>query len=158
VDSAVINANPGDTIYICPGTYVSNSRITITENLTLIGAGSGAGGTVINLDGERGIRVYDAEVELRDLQVTGGKNTSGGSGGGIESSGTLTLTGVLVTGNTAERGGGISNNSGATLILNDGTAVINNTARQGGGVFNSGTVILNGGTVTGNTPDDCRSC
>lgn len=40
IKDAVNNASPGDAILIGAGTYVENSRIEVTKNLTLIGAGA----------------------------------------------------------------------------------------------------------------------
>jgi hypothetical protein len=173
VQGAIDAATSGDTIRICPGTYprYGGGRVANidSKNLTLIGAGAGDGGTVF--DGGGGetsswvVSAYNAEAELRDLKVTGGK-ISDGAGGGIFNyhNSHLTLTGVLVTGNTANLGGGIYNQG--TLILNDGTAVTANTAvdwnsqpAQGGGIRSTGSVIHNeGSSVSGNTPDDCYGC
>jgi predicted outer membrane repeat protein len=155
VQAAITAANPGDTIRICPGIYDDDTHV-INKRVTLIGAGSGAGGTVLDVEGDgRVMNVSGAEVELRDLQVTGGY--TGSSGGGILNvdGATLTLTRVLVTRNVAEEnGGGIYN--AATLILNAGTAVTGNNANRGSGIFNTGTVTLHpDSNVSGNFPDQC---
>jgi len=91
-------------------------------------------------------------------------------GGGIFNTGTVTINGGLIDGNTGNyapggpdgSGGGISNLG--TLKLR-GTVVSNNTLipggeGDGGGIFNttSGTLVVQGGAMIGNIPDDCAGC
>ncbi len=162
VQSAIEAAGSGATIRICPGTYgrtyATGEVARIFKNLTLVGAGSGANGTILDGGGTGSgigsvVAVSSSTVELRDLSVTRGVFTSISVGGGIRTSGAkLTLTRVRVHGNAATQGGGIITSS-STLTLND-TTVTKNSAESGGGILNVnlGTVILNAGaTVTENT-------
>lgn len=83
------------------------------------------------------------------------------AGGVIQNMGTLTLENVTVTGGTANIGGGISNAVEATLILKTGVNITGNQAvlqadvtapaGYGGGVYNSGTLLVAGGSINSNT-------
>jgi hypothetical protein len=96
-------------------------------------------------------------------------------GGGIYNSGTLTLTGTNVTGNTAYGGSGVINDIGGRLdvtggrlsgntgmfgggLYNDGNATLVNVVVEqnsgslgAGGIYNSGTLTVRIGRITGNT-------
>ncbi len=71
-------------------------------------------------------------------------------GGGIDNSGTLTLTYVDLTSNTATFGGGIANEAGATLSVHDSSFAGNAATNSGGGLANLGTATLQLDTITGN--------
>jgi hypothetical protein len=156
LQAAIDGAAAGDTIPLCAGTWNLTSTVSISKNLTVIGAGTGVGGSA--LDGGNTVRVLDiadgATVTLQDLTITRGfLPVNGPGGGGIINAGTLTLRGVSVTGNAAFYAAGIFNLYG-TLTLQDGSSVTGNTsANTGGGIENGyGTVALETGShVTGNT-------
>lgn len=104
-----------------------------------------------------GISNYGALTLLDDSRVSG--NSAFAFGGGINNAGTLTLVASEVTGNTAGQGGGIYHGVGILTLLN-GSTISGNTATfpapSGGGVYNDhATVDAIGGSITGNTPDDC---
>jgi hypothetical protein len=154
VQAAVESANEGATIQVCPGTYGTNADILadVIERVTIVGAGSGNGGTV--LDGQQRDSVIlvrrGTHLELRRLTVTGGMAEYGGGISNARS--TITLEDVHVTGNHASNGGGIGSDGNATLI---NSRVTDNSADVGGGIYNggvsSGTLILTRGSlVTGN--------
>jgi predicted outer membrane repeat protein len=93
-------------------------------------------------------------------------NTAAGQGGGVYTSNDLTIAGSSIEGNQAESGGGIVTSAGSTLTLASGTVVTKNQATSskageenlvGGGVDNDGDVVLAGGSVAGNTPDEFSS-
>ncbi len=56
------------------------------------------------------------------------------------------------------RGGGFSNAWGATTLTRSGISGnrVTGATAEGGGIFNAGSVTLDGGAVTGNTPNNCR--
>jgi hypothetical protein len=99
---------------------------------------------------------------LRDNTATGGGQGGPGSGGGIFSSGTVTVTNSILSGNTASgpghtfgAGGGIS--SSGTLIVTHST-LSNNTAvglfdfpGSGGGISGGGTIIVTSSILSSNT-------
>lgn len=100
VQSAIDAAKSGAIIRLCQGAY--RERISITRNVTLIGAGrkrsfldgGGAAGTTAVVTIGSG-----ATVALRALTVRGG---NGGDAGGIDNAGTLTIEEVDVSGNHAD--------------------------------------------------------
>lgn len=152
---AAIDATPaGGTLTLCAGTWDLTSTVTITGNLTLVGAG--AGQTI--LDGGEAARVVQivagAAVILQNLTVTRGRATGGDAGGGIANSGDLTLRGVTVTGNAStEHGGGVYSSLVGALTVEAGTDVALNTAGGvGGGIYNLGVAMtLTNSTVRDNT-------
>lgn len=97
------------------------------------------------------------------LFIEGGsiyKNTANW-GGGIYDYGTLTMNGGNISGNSAAgwaaNGGGICIDRGGTATINGGSITLNNAVRGGGiyrGYIGTNTLILNGGNITGNTPQD----
>lgn len=72
------------------------------------------------------------------------------SGGGILNSGSLTLTGGIISDNiSADRGGGIYNTG--TLVLEDIQVSNNSSKTHGGGIYNTGSLIIKSGNISGNT-------
>lgn len=152
-----------------------NSGVAVTINTLTITDGNNpafGGGGIDNVGGT---------VTLNDSTITGNTTFSGRGGGISNDGGLVTLNGSSsVSGNYAANGGGIYNSG--TVTLNDSSSVSSNSAIFGGGIFNTGTVTLNdsssvsgntadfdgggifnypggtvnlnGGTVTGNTPND----
>jgi hypothetical protein len=154
VQPAINAAIAGETIRLCAGLYPGD--LVIGKSLTLIGAGGGLSGTI--LQGSRTTSVVritgESTVSLQGVRITNG---SAPSGGGIANNGTLALTGCTITGNTATSdvaggsGGGIANQSGATLTLTNSTVSGNTAITSGGGIFNNATLTLSNSTVSGNT-------
>jgi hypothetical protein len=113
--------------------------------------GGGSGGAILVLSG-----FAPAALTLTSSTVTGSHGTSGG---GIASSGTLTIIGSTISGNTATSGlgGGIVITGGTTTLNN--TTISGNTATsaaggqtQGGGVYvQAGTLNSTNVTIAGNT-------
>ncbi len=102
----------------------------------------------------------DGSLRIRFGSVSG--NSAGSEGGGIwNASGTLDITGTIISDNTAsgddadQGGGGLYNNGGGSIIVRSGTRIVNNTADgasgSGGGILNnmnasltiSGAIIMN---------------
>ena len=69
------------------------------------------------------------------------------NGGGINNSGTLTVTNSTVSANSANNGGGI-NNSGTLTVTNGFLSA--NSANNGGGINNSGMLTVTNGFLSGN--------
>ena len=108
-----------------------------------------------------GINNNGGTVTLNSTSTVTGNTASGfGEGGGIYN-GFASVINVndssSISGNHALiKGGGVYNSFASTLNLNNTSTISGNTAgTSGGGVYNdSGTVNSNGGTVSGNTPND----
>lgn len=146
VQEAVNAAEPGDTIQLCPGSW--GGTVTIRKNLTIVGAGKDADGSVLTDPGTHNPMIsIDAgvTVELIDLAVAGSAEAPGAAG--ISNRGRLTLTRCHVRDhNHSSVGGGIANGASATLLLRHSIVSdngVSHTTGQGGGIYNAG-----GGQVT----------
>ena len=144
---AAIVAGTASTIRICPGAFVTND-VTIDRSLRIVGAGSSAGGTILDGQGlSRVLLIADGTtVTIQDLTITRGRSSDGG---GIRNEGTLTLERVQVTDSTSPLGGGINNVGTLTLIA---SRIANNSAEFfAGGISNAGTLRLVASRIEGNT-------
>ena len=151
---------PGGTVYVCPGRYYGGFTVSNhLRGLTIVGAGSGTGGTIF--DGSRDdfpfahIIVAALDVRLRDFRITG--HVSWDIGGGLLTAdyADAVLRRVRIDGNHGQYGGGIFNYGFA--VLEEGTVITNNSAAfGGGGIFNQGVVSIRAGSqLFGNRPNDC---
>lgn len=160
------------TITFAPGVGGQTISLTkalpaITGNITI--ANNTGSGIAVKGSGpaQNPYRVFTiqqgATCNIEDLTISNGYQ-NGVIGGGVFNSGTLTLTGDIVTNNTAANGygGGIGNRGKLYLHhteVNNNTTTINanGTAGYGGGIYNQagmgGTVSITGGasaTITNN--------
>ena len=150
---------------------VTTAQSVTLRNLTVAGSDAEVFGidnygsltldTVIVRGHQRtGVRNFGQEATLLAVGSAIVNNTTTGEGGGIFNvEGVTTLLNTRVAGNTARKGGGIALALGV-VGLDGSTAVTGNTAtgagEPGGGVFNAGgRITLDGGAITGNTPDEC---
>jgi hypothetical protein len=79
-------------------------------------------------------------------------NAGTGNGGGINNSGTLTLSNCVLSGNSlASFGGGIYNNYGGTVTVTSSSIEANLVGLDGGGIYNGGTMTVTNSTVSGNS-------
>ena len=154
-----------DSITLPAGTYAltvtgtgedaaATGDLDITGDLTITGATSGQ--TIISASGID--RVFDifapANVTLSRLTVQSGiASGSDGSGGGIRTAGTLTLTLATIKGNIASvDGGGLAVRTGGTARLTNVTVALNGASARGGGIANvGGSLQLVNVTVSGNS-------
>ena len=97
----------------------------------------------------------DGTVEVTGGYISGGYNAGYSNGGGIwvSSGSAVTMNGGNIIGNRAGLGGGVYVSENSSFTMNGGT-ITKNTAQVGGGVYFAGTLTENGGSLTGNTPDD----
>ncbi|XGV94950.1 MAG: CHAT domain-containing protein [Leptolyngbya sp. BL-A-14] len=173
-------AAPGGTVNVLPGTYNVSNEITINKNLTVKGAGAGStifdggntfrvfsisgNGTIATLDGLTiqngratgasggGIQVgSDSTLNLNNSIV---RNNLAGSGGGISSSGILTVDNSTISGNTANASSGFADGGGiyneGTLTVSNNSTISDNTSAFGGGISNNGTLTVNNKSTISN--------
>ncbi len=170
-----------DTIVFAPSITGTITLLSALPNLSgkIDIAGPGSSDLTVarsSAPGTADFRIFSvpvgAAIAISGLTITGGSVSVAGSdgdasGGGIENSGTLSLTDVTISGNTAGQllqypgdGGGIDNSG--TLSIDDAT-ISNNTAVGvsaapgtgeggfGGGIYNSGTLSIMDTTCRGNS-------
>ncbi|EMB24439.1 hypothetical protein [Treponema denticola] len=149
----------GGAIYI--NNLSHNGRLWIkgTSKIEVNGAYNGAGIYINTVSGEN---IIEGNTEIK-----GNKCFVSGNGGGIYiEKGNLVLKGnTKIFGNESKNshtdggGGGIYIKSGSTLTIKDLCEINNNKAMDktndtftgyGGGICNLGTIIMEGGTMTGN--------
>jgi hypothetical protein len=150
LQAAINAAADGDTITLCPGTWVVPAMLKIGKPLTLVGAG--AGKTILDGDGQHRVLAITANVPvtLQALTITRGTDNFGG--GGIHSIGNLTLIDAELTANESTNTD--INNGGGGAIINYNNLTLRNTvvhqntsATIGGGILTeSGTLTLESGT------------
>ncbi|MCC7023364.1 MAG: hypothetical protein IT338_11070, partial [Thermomicrobiales bacterium] len=162
----------GTTLTINNNAPVDLQRLRVTGGKSIGAAGISNGGrltmtgcTLAGNNGQTGVGggLYNfppGSATLTNCTIT--QNSAASAGGLYQNShhGAITLIGCVISRNTATQGvgGGIQVNDGV-VNLDAGTSVTENkAAMSGGGIFKniiSGTVNLNGATVSGNLPDNC---
>ncbi len=149
--------NVPETITFDSTVFAKAQTITLTQGQlelsdtggTEVIVGSTAGVTVSG-GGQSQVFQVDAAVtaSIAGLTITGG--STAGTGGGLSSSGTTTLTNCTLSGNSAAAsGGGLSIAAGTTTLTN--CTVSGNSAGEGGGLYSSATIALTDCTVSGNS-------
>ena len=166
IQDAVNHARTGDVIVLRKKTYNENviidSQHTKASCLTL--KGENEDGTVV--DGGNNRRVItikdDKKVTLKDMTIQNGNagndpyqppcsGCNNTFGGGILNDGKkLTIQNCIIKHNMADTGSGIFNDNGGTLKLISGTICDNKALVGGGGIGNWGTLIMDGGIISGN--------
>lgn len=150
---AIADAASGDTITFAAGLTgtitLTSGQLTIDRDLTIQGPGANA----LTVSGNNAGRVFQVNagtVSISGLTIANG-HVTGGAGGAIGNSGTLTLSNSTLSGNQADHGGGIRNNAGLTMT---NSTLSSNTASYGGGIlnhWNDGLITLGNTIVAGNT-------
>ncbi|MFD9411247.1 hypothetical protein ACFWBN_30070 [Streptomyces sp. NPDC059989] len=134
------------------GLPIVTSEINIIGNASTIRRVSTADFRILKLQGPGG------RLTLSNLTIRDGRDASGGEGGGgiSNENGQLTLNSVQVTRNwTTQSGAGGGIASSGTLTIRNSTLSFNiSTANNGGGIFSFGTTTLSNTTVNGNTARD----
>ena len=143
-----------DTIvFSVSGTITLGSTLPASRtlgSLTIDGSGQ-----TITIDGASlyGVLVVNSgsTLNVNDLTIAHG---AGASGGGIENSGTLTITNSTLFNNSASgQGGGIYNDGGSVTVAN--STFVGNSAptNDGGAIFNNapGTMSVTNSTFAGNS-------
>ena len=144
----------------------TNSSVTINAAantspliLDLNGYGiryTGTGGSVIDLNEDRTLKLTDSAASARTHYITLDENGRGVNvaDSGTESATCVKVTGGYLTGGTGKTGSSISGGGVYDLgsFTMEGGTIVGNTASQGGGVFVCilKTFTMTGGTITGN--------
>lgn len=139
--SVVIDGAALDRVWhVLPGGRLSLQNLTVRGGLATNSSGGG-----IYHEGE--LLLLDTVTMTLNAAVGGFPN---GRGGGIWSSGLVTLTNAVVSENTAARDGGGFYNTGEAWLV--GTSLRENTAAlNGGGLYvNGGVVYVTDSTIRGN--------
>jgi hypothetical protein len=133
--AAVTAAGDGDTLYVCPGTYAG--EITIANNITLVGAGQGTDGTIV--EGGTFSFFVDGGTKAQPVTLRGLRIQSGDTGIVLNESRRLVVTDCTVRDHGPNPGAGVINNGlGGKLEMTRCTIEDNQTANAnwGGGLFN----------------------
>jgi CSLREA domain-containing protein len=146
------NAQAGaQTISLADWQVLVEQELPVTQDLTITGLG--AGQTIVGSNGQS--RLFNvagsAHLTLDALTLQGGSTT--GDGGAITNGGTVTLTGVQVSGNHADGSGGAIYNAGTLRVYESaitGNDASGNSGNGAGAIANSGALLLQNVTVSGN--------
>ena len=148
-DTVIVASNVTGTINLtCTG--AGFGPLTISKNMTI--SGPGASSLAISGGGQCTVMQVNGGVTAAISGVTiENGNAGGGSGGGINNGGTLTVSDCTLSGNTSA-----SQASGGGAIINTGTLIVNNSTFSGNSAtgnspmtgFAVGGGIANGGTLT----------
>ncbi len=160
-----VNANPGADIidfHVSGAINLQSALPGLSSDINM--QGPGANVLTVRRDAGVGFRVFDvpagATVSISGLTISNG--TAACSGGGIASSGTLTISYSTVSGNTmigceVGYGGGIYNDG---VLAVDSSTIVGNVATGflgggwAGGIGNFGTMTVVNSTISGNSADN----
>lgn len=156
--AAVVEANAlagDDIITFAPGvsSISVSGQIAITSNTAIIGPGPAAL-TIRNIaplsTTSRVFNITNFVVNLSGMTITDGNVT--GMGGGIQNTGTLTITNCVITNNDSSGVGGGLRSSNTLTLMNSVVSGNASTASTSGGISFAGTNLTIGkSTISGNT-------
>lgn len=157
-------ADPGSTVAFAPALFASGpGTITLGSALPAIDADvsiTGPGSATLTVAGGGSASNFSvfsvaagATASLSGLTISDGYTTTADLGGGIDNSGTISLSKVVLSNNTAHVGsGGAIFNHGGSLIVADSTISANTAASDGAGIFSDGgSLNLTRTGITGGT-------
>ncbi|MGN0634889.1 MAG: beta strand repeat-containing protein [Acutalibacteraceae bacterium] len=133
-------------------TMTAQGTVTVTDNgeTHTVKRGDSFSGSFFSVEGALTVQGTGENTLVLDGGVT--SSQTGDALVFVNVDSTLTLEdGVLLQNNTSEDNGGGLYIDGGTVVMNGGT-ITGNTALRGGGIYNhAGFLTANGGTVSGNT-------
>ncbi len=153
------------------GAIESQGALTVTTGVAFSGnmasGGTGNGGAIYNNQGKAtiagdtftnnagtnggAIESITGPITITSSSFTGNQ-ASGGTGGAIGGTGTITVVGGSFSSNSAASGGAIG--ASGTITVTGGATISDNTAAggQGGGIYSVGSLSVNSATaITGNS-------
>lgn len=148
IGHALREANNGDTVYLCAGTYDLTTGIRVLSGTNLSIQGAGAGRTVLDGGGDVRILKINADsihLNIRDLHFYNGYSDDDG-GAICHLEGDLLVQRVTFTDNVSDSFGGAISCYGDSLTILDSRFINNSTSRHGGAIDvhqSNGTVIQN---------------
>ena len=149
------NNDIGDTVTFATGLTgtitLTGGELPLAHNMTITGPGA----AILSVSGggtSRVLHMTGGTIAISGLTLTGGSIAASG-GGILEGSGTLVLSGCILSANSATNGsgGGISAASGATLSVTNCIFSGNAAQFSGGGVDGEGSLTVQGCTFSGNS-------
>ena len=124
------------------------SGLRITEDVRIFGDLDGDGSADITVAGMNGPAVF--QITGGDVEMDGLVVTNGGTGGVDVGAGTsLIFSNGVVTGNTSSSGGGGIRSTGDLTVID--SLISDNTANDGGGIYARGKTTIIGTTISGNS-------
>ncbi|MFT4040505.1 MAG: hypothetical protein QM692_20160 [Thermomicrobiales bacterium] len=143
-----VRVSGGATVQQGGGVRVNNAAADLTlQDCVVAGNSATEGG---------GVALLAGTVTIDGCEISGNLTSTEDGAGLYNGGGTLNVTNTRITGNTAADEGGGLDSEGGTTNLAASVTITGNTASSGGGIYrDSGTVNVNGASVTGNNPDDC---
>lgn len=150
----------GGTISYCQGqsgggggVYVNgaNTKFNLKDGTISYNRATGANGSGVSHGA--GVRVIGGTFNMLGGEIS--NNTVGNQGGGIHSTGTVTMSGGTIKNNSVTTGGGVWSSGTFTMEAaadgSFGTIENNAASSSGGGVYiNAGTATVSAGTISGN--------
>ncbi len=152
IQAAINAAAPGDTISLAGEVF--HETISVDRDVTIRGAGRATSVIDAASDGTVVTVLPGASLELDDLTIRNGRTT--GNGGGINNQGSLSANSISIAANIAatfptSMGGGVFSTGQLTLI--NSTVTGNESRAGGGGIYVSGaaaTATIQGTIFTAN--------
>ncbi len=151
----IANACAGSTVTFQPGVTtvtLTSAEIAINKNLTIDGGTSMVTVTRSTAGGTPNFRIFNVlsgnTVSMNALTVSNGNHPT--QSGGIQNSGSLTLTNMHITGNRSPQSAGLQNDSVLNLSNSSVTNNIASSFAGGLGIAGAGTTILSNCTFSGN--------
>jgi uncharacterized repeat protein (TIGR01451 family) len=152
IQGAIDRAASGDTVFVAVGTNkdISDYVLVMIDNKDLYLSGgwnadftNQYGMSIIDGTGSwAGIEVLNSTVTIENFII------QNFPGGGIYSSGTVTINRSIIRNNMGEHAGGIDNSGNLTL---NASSIINNSQLFYGGIENHGTLTINSSVISGNS-------
>ena len=146
--AAAVTINFDSTVFSTPQTITLTGGVLSLTNSSLTTI-NGTSGLTVSANKASGVFqiASGASAAIQNITITNG---SALLGGGIDNTGSLTVSNCTISGNTCSSHGGGIWNSGS-LTLSSDIISANKATYNGGGIFNTGTAVLTSCTVNGNS-------